>query len=94
MTPRELEYQLKTHAKKGGKTSRRRQVARVRQFLEFCQGLGVRGPDQIGRRHIWRWYEDGELSETTLRDRFYAVCLLWKLLERGEPPRPHPPEQI
>lgn len=90
MKQNELEYQLTTYARKGGKTSRRRQVARVRQFLSFCKDLGVRGPDQIGKNHVWKWYEDGNLSAVTLRDRFYSVLLLWTILGRGEPPRPHP----
>lgn len=84
----ELEYQLKKYAKKGGKVSRRRQAARVRQFVKFCQGLGIRGLDQIGNRHVHAWYEVDDLAATTLRDRFYAVCLLWALLERGTPPQP------
>ena len=88
MDSNELDFQLKMHARKGGKTSRRRQVARVRQFLKFCQGRGVKGPDQIGNRHVYEWYEECELSPATLRDRFYAACLLWELLNRGMPPRP------
>lgn len=89
MKPSELEYQLITYARKGGKTSRRRQVARIRQFLSYCKNLGVRGPDQIGKSHVWKWYEEGNLSAVTLRDRFYSVSLLWTILGRGEPPRPH-----
>lgn len=89
MKPNELEYQLITHARKGGKTSRRRQVARIRQFLAYCKALGVRAPDQIGKNHVWKWYEEGNVSATTLRDRFYAVSLLWTIIGRGEPPRPH-----
>ena len=84
----DLEYQLKTHARKGGKTSRRRQVARIRQFIKFCRGLGIREPGQIGKKQVWLWYAEGNLSATTLRDRFYAVCFFWELLGRGEPPRP------
>ena len=84
-----LQFELKSHARKGGKTSRRRQVARVQQFIKFCHGLGVRDPGQIGKKHVWLWYQEGDLSPSTLRDRFYAVCLLWEKLGRGEPPRPN-----
>lgn len=87
----ELEYRLKTHARKGGKTSRRRQVDRVRQFLKFCRDrFQVRGPDQIGKIHIFKWYEELELAESTRRDRHYAVALLWDVLGRGVPPKYHP----
>lgn len=82
----DLEVNISNHCRKGGKTSRRRQVARLRQFIKFCKGRGVKGPDQIGNRHVYEWYESGALSETTLRDRFYAVCKLWEWLERGVPP--------
>lgn len=85
----ELEYRLKSHARKGGKTSRRRQVERVRQLLIFCRDRGVRGPDQIGKSHLYQWYEEDELAESTLRDRFYAASLLWESLGRGVPPKPH-----
>lgn len=88
MDASDLEFQLTMHARRGGKISRRRQVARVRQFLAFCRGLGVRHPDQIGKRHIYEWFEECKLSQTTLRDRYYAVCLLWELLGRGSPPSP------
>ena len=84
----DLEYKLKSHARKGGKTSRRRQVARVRQFIKFCRDIGIREPDQIGKKHVWLWYQKDDPAPTTLRDRFYAACLLWGFLGRGIPPRP------
>lgn len=83
----ELEYRLKSHARKGGKTSRRRQIDRIRQFLKFCRDAGVRGPDQIGKVHLYQWYEEVEMAETTLRDRYYAASLLWDFLGRGAPPK-------
>jgi len=86
----EMEHRLRLHAAKGGKTSRRRQADRVRQFFEFSKARGVRAPDQIGRRHVWEWYEEmPSAAESTLRDRYYAVRLFWSLLGRsGDPPRP------
>lgn len=84
----DLREALRQHARKGGKTSRRRQVDRIQQFLKFCATKGVRAPDQIGKRHIHEWYEESHLSESTLRDRFYAVSLLWEWMGRGQPPRP------
>lgn len=84
----DLEHRLRLHAAKGGKTSRRRQADRVRQLVEWCRAQGARSPDQIGRRHVWDWYE-GVQAPSSLRDRYYAVVLLWRLLGRaGQPPKP------
>lgn len=84
----ELEYQLSVHARKGGKITRRRQIKRVRNFLVFCRSKGVKGPDQIGKSHVWQWYEENVWSESAQRDHYYAISLLWKLLGRGKPPYP------
>jgi hypothetical protein len=86
----ELEHRLNLHCRKGGKTSRRRQADRVRQFVEFCRAKGVKAPDQVGKRHVYEWYESlPGASTTTLRDRYYAVRLFWSLIGRaGDPPRP------
>lgn len=86
----DLEHCLRLHAARGGPQSRRRQVMRARQWLAWCRAHGVRQPDQIGRRHVWEWYRaDGPLSAATMRDRYYAVRLVWRLLGRGErPPQP------
>lgn len=89
MKRNEIDYALKRYARKGGKVSRRRQAARVEQFLAFCSSHGVREPNQIGKRHVYLWFEEGAFAATTIRDKFYAVALLWELLGRGEPPRPH-----
>ena len=88
----ELEFELIMHTRKGGKKSRLRQCERIRQFLIFCKVEGkVKGPDQIGRKHVWEWYEytqnsKTKLADSTLRDRYYAVCYLWQLLGRNVPP--------
>lgn len=84
----DLRAALRQHARKGGKTSRRRQVDRIHQFLQFCATKGVRAPEQIGKRHVHEWYEECNLSASTLRDRFYAISLLWEWMGRGQPPRP------
>jgi hypothetical protein len=83
----EFEYSLIAYCRKGGKISRNRQADRVRQLVTFCKtNYGVRGVDQIGNKHLFHWYEESELSDSTLTDRYYAACLLWELLGRGEPP--------
>jgi len=86
----ELEHRLRLYCTKGGKTSRRRQADRVRQFVDFCRSQGVKAPDQVGKRHVYEWYESlPSAAPTTLRDRYYAVRLFWALLGRsGDPPKP------
>jgi len=86
----ELEHRLRLYCTKGGKTSRRRQADRVRQFVDFCRSQGVKAPDQAGKRHVYEWYESlPSAAPTTLRDRYYAVRLFWALLGRsGDPPKP------
>lgn len=84
----ELEHRLRLHERKGGKTSRRRQTDRVRQLIAHARAGGARDPSQISRRHVWEWYEQVS-AVSTLRDRFYATRLLWRLLGRGDgAPRP------
>jgi hypothetical protein len=47
-------------------------------------------PEQIGKRHVHEWYESlPGAASSTLRDRYYAACLFWRILGRdGDPPRP------
>jgi len=80
---RELLHKLNLHARKGGKTSRRRQVARVKQMLD---DIG-KSPQQISRRDVYAWIERVE-AETTRRDRYYAAALLWELIYQKALPRP------
>jgi len=84
---RQLDHRLKLYAAKGGKTSRRNTVRRIRNFVEFCQ----RPAAQIGRRQVYEFFEahEHEISPTTQRDYYYAIALLWRLLGRNsKPPMP------
>jgi len=80
---RELLHKLNLHARKGGKTSRRRQVARVKQMLEK---IG-KPPQQIGRGDVYAWIQAAE-AEMTRRDRYYAAALLWELVYQKTLPKP------
>ena len=80
---RELHHQLNLHARKGGKTSRRRQIARVRQML----GDIGKPPEQVSRRDAYAWIELVE-AESTRRDRYYAAVLLWELVYQKTLPKP------
>lgn len=84
--PPELRHKMNQHAAKGGKTSRRRQVKRAEQFVKWCNC----NPYQIGRGHVWRYFEAQNFAPSTARDHWYAVRLLWRhALERpSDPPRP------
>lgn len=84
----DLQDALRRHTRKGGKTSRRRQVDRIYQFLGFCSVKGIRAPEQIGKRHVHEWFEESDFSASTLRDKFYAVSLLWEIMGRGQSPNP------
>ena len=76
----------------GGKTSRRATVQRLCTILSDIRQheQGVRLPPQVGRAHLLRyWARHSHLSERTRQDHWYAVRLLWALLDRaGQPPRP------
>lgn len=78
----ELRHQLNLYAAKGGKTSRRRTVERIEQFVQWCAS----DPRQIGKRHVHEFFEAHAFAPTTTRDYWYAIRVLWRLLHRGDPP--------
>lgn len=85
MLPPQLHHQLKLHASKGSKRSRRRQVNRVRNFVRYC-GCD---PRQIGARHVHQFFAERDYAVTTARDYWYAIALLWRVLGRHSlPPKP------
>jgi hypothetical protein len=84
MLPPEWRHKLNLYARRGGKTSRRRTVRRIEAFVAWC---GCQ-PEQIGRRHVYAFLEQ-PLAQTTRRDYYYAILLLWELLGRPvKPPMP------
>ena len=81
---RDFSYQLHQHARKGGKTHRRRQVQRVFRILRWA---GV-SEQRLSRRQIFDFYRQCG-SDKTRRDYFYALKLMWRALGRqGDPPHP------
>lgn len=84
--PADVRHRLNLHARKGGKITRRRQVKLAESFAAWC-GCD---PRQIGKRHVWQYFEaHGHLAPTTKRDHWYAIRLLWQAMGRvGDPPRP------
>lgn len=80
------------YVRHGGKTSRRATVRRLIAVLRDIQQheQGISTPAVVGRAHIHRYYKrHSHLAESTKRDHYYAVKLLWGLLDRtGNPPKP------
>lgn len=73
------------YRRKGGKTSRRNTVARIERFIAFVG----QPPQQIGKRHVHEFYEQQQFAPSTERDYNYALCQLWRMLDRpGVPPKP------
>ncbi len=84
LTP-EWRHRFNLYAAKGGKKSRRNTVARIERFIEYSKCR----PEQVGKRHVYEFFEGNALSETTARDYWYALKHLWEMLGRdGEPPKP------
>jgi hypothetical protein len=88
----DLRYDLISYATKGLKGQRNRKIDKANTFIKFCQGKGVRGADQIGKRHVYEFYETLNASRTR-DDYYYAIELIWDILGRGCPPRPRLTEQ-
>lgn len=77
----------------GGKTARRAMVKRLSSILKNIQQHepGVKKPESIGRAHIHRYYNRfSHLADSTIRDHYYALVLLWQWQGRsGTPPKPN-----
>ena len=56
-------------------------------FLRYCQKQEV---NQIGKKDVYNFFNYyNKLSDTTKRDYYYAIRILWKLLDRPKDP-PYP----
>lgn len=81
----ELRRKLDLFRRKGGKTSRRKTTARIDYVVKWVD----RPPEQIGKRHVYEFYEAHGFAPSTERDYHYALCHLWRMLDRnGLPPKP------
>ncbi|WP_376779687.1 phage integrase N-terminal SAM-like domain-containing protein [Stutzerimonas nitrititolerans] len=89
MISRELNHKLHLYKSKGGKTSRKRNVERIKEFIRWCKC----SPHQTGKKHIHDFFNEKRFSASTARDYWYAINVLWQLMDRaGTPPKPliHP----
>lgn len=86
-TVRELTHD---YVRKGGKANRKQQRDRMLAFARHAQALGACEMGQVGARHVIRYWKDHRaLSDATLLNHWYALCVLWKLSGKdGEPPKP------
>ncbi len=78
------------YVRKGGKTNRRQQAARMVAFARFCELQGATEISGVGARHAIRyWRRHRDLSPATLYNHHRALCVLWELAGKaGKPPAP------
>ena len=89
----QIEEAANTYLRHGGKTSRRKQVERLKKAIRECaQRWQLNSIHQIGKKHV-RWFDEQMvrqgLSAKTRQEYFYAWSLLWEWLGRKSfPPKP------
>ncbi len=79
----ELIRRLRAYAAKGPKAARKRYTSLAEAFVAYARARGAHDPSQIGRRLAYEW-----IDEANHRMRYYAVRLVWVMLDR--PPLPKP----
>lgn len=85
MLSRELNHKLHIYKSKGGKTSRKRNAERIKEFIYWCNCP----PEQTGKKHVHQFFSEKKFAASTARDYWYAIRTLWALMDRaGEPPKP------
>jgi len=82
---------LHDYARKGGKGNRKDQARRALSFARFAESIGAKSWDQVGKRHVVRFYRSLEaegLSPSTIYRYELAIRTLWEQLGlKGSPPR-------
>lgn len=79
----EVQKKVRFYAKKGGKKNRHMQSNRMLAFAEFCEQEGVQNAQEVGKRHVLRYYRTlSELSDSTKLQHYYAIRTLFELLEK------------
>ena len=81
------------YVRKGGKTNRKQQAARMMAFAAHCEGLGAVEMGQVGSNHVLRYYRaTAALSASTRYNHYRALVILWRLAGKpGLPPEPAAP---
>ncbi|WP_269902245.1 hypothetical protein [Paenalcaligenes faecalis] len=79
----EVQKKVRFYAKKGGKKNRHMQSNRMLAFADFCEQEGVQSAQEVGKRHVIRYYKTlSELSDSTKLQHYYALRSLFELLEK------------
>lgn len=86
----EVQKKVRFYAKKGGKKNRHLQSTRMLAFAAFCEQEGVQNAQEVGKRHVIRYYKTlSALSESTKLQHYYALRTLFGLLDKDTRiPRP------
>jgi hypothetical protein len=91
----QVEALAHAYTRKGGKTNRRQQAARMVAFAAHAEGLGATDIGQLGSKQViayWRALRAQGLSERTMYAHWLALRELWRLAGKsGDPPRPRQP---
>lgn len=85
----DLAILMSGYLRTGSKANHQRQHKRMKEFVDYCETVGVRSLGQIGRSHVIKfWKSHRQLEDKTLQDYWYAFRILWKAIgQPGEPPR-------
>ena len=90
MIVQEIQRLTHSYVRRGGKTNRKQQRARMLAFGNFCYAEGAASLGQVGRGHVIRyWRSISGLSAATRYNHWCALCALWQLSGKpGQPPQP------
>jgi hypothetical protein len=85
------EKYFRDYVRGGGKDNRKKQVARMIEFLDWAESVdNVRALHGLGKNHvIGFWKSHRELSDATAYKYWLAISKLWEWLDKHEaPPKP------
>ena len=68
------------YVRKGGKTNRKQQAARMMAFASHAEALGAHEMGQVGANHVLSYYRAiRRFSESTRYSHYRAIATLWML---------------
>lgn len=88
---KQLQEYSHAYVRRGGKEHRRKQIARLENFLEQTDAAeNLTSLKRLGKRQVINfWKANRAFSEKTAYDYWIALCLLWVWLEKPDkPPKP------
>ena len=83
-----LQTQLDNHVRGGSKASRKKEVARIIEFLDWVEAeLNVRSVQSLGRRQVEAfWKARPDMSDSTAYRYWLGIRRLWGWLDKHEVP--------